>query len=1490
MKLGLYGGGFKPFHTGHFAKLLLALDEADKVVSFFGIKKQKFSKKTGKPLKTKFRSFGSKQDARVFNQEMQEEVVSIYEDALENAFPGNLDIVPSADETPIRKIFNVLSSFAYQNMTSAEREELSEDVPQISIGQNLTDFNMNSVDEIVVVAGQEELDRTYLSGIDRQAEKSGIGRKIKELIDSGKIRFETGAGDQQRLVDLLKKYRPAAGEDHVLVRGTDVRNLAGDGNIDSLLNYIPNVVPEEQKAQLIKILIGDKSQNESFFMPIVTDSTVLRAAARFASNKTEKRKITEQARKGEGHILGLTEDMSLTFDALKSLISDVLLGRVTHIEEKMDGQNLTFTVLDSGEIRIFGKGVTANALSKGGKGKADLEAAYGKNKNLLDAFSSAYNVVEKYLASKDSDLIQALFQNGRVVIEGQIMTPINPNTIPYTENHVRFVRPFTPDDLEIDMNAYRDVFEDADMEIQDQDGRSWSFGPVPKLEQVQADAGEMQSKIEELERDIENLVSGINPAPKTVGDYASHAMEMYIEKVAPKIKLGNLSSDQKKRALDRLATGNKTAIGKKELATFWPEIQKFEKLRTAHVAAAIADLEKIVQKLGTYFFDTLEFALATNDAVVTELAAEVEKIKLARDSDVITIKNIESGDVSSLVDTAWATKLDSSLSRVEQMDLFKKAVEGVVLRLPGPEGKQIVRKLTGMFTPIHRLVSLFRYPDRYSKQVLTIEEPESELTDSEKDAMNELLKTLSHRLSESKGGFKNTSGKSLTVDIDLENVEPTLEDFFGNHLANFGVELYKPIGSTGKKSKSGDLDIVIQSPSEKADKKIFKDSLVKSLNQSLLDGQAKLLGQNIAVMYPIQGGQPGEYVQIDIMMDDSPEDTAWLMSGTGDGGIKGVYRNLMLSYIANRRSRSGDPSEKMTLSFPGGLQIKIMPGGLDPKDPKNKRKWQDVGKRIRDPDEIIRRLDIFAAAEDIETFQELVDIMKSDDTLSEYLNGFEDYIQRYLSDEKTSEQARKAVDYIDSTISESRDLNSLYDMIELLLESETDQASIPFAKVLWSDSLKMFPGVWENKTSASASGGMDEEGAEKAVAINENLIYLKKLGYSVSDVGNGIIISGKGDKIKLDKSEGIEYMLGLGSSQSLPVVKIKHVPGLEKYDLLMIEGSKPMEVKKMAAKTVFSKLGSSTGRNFEMGVKFLKPMRRAASIANTLLKGRNLVDQETGRAKVRDLEGVTDISDLAIAVEAIDYLFFRSRYGTSPKELKGLSVKIDSGQLPSGLIRKILGGETLDTPSGNCLDLCTKALNNTLGEYSPANKKDNKKDFDTDVVDIHAKVGDEAYDGKISLDYFYNDLIFKLYDSELDEIEIPEEKMKYYTDSLDLVASIYDPISKLSEIEGDGIFDDFLRSLVYSGLYGVLSDSYYVTPCDSQRLTVYSTTQGFRALLKFKEVPSLVIEDEKTSAIEDVEDDNAIEVDLDPDKDISPDEDTTEDNSEPEAGEDESQN
>jgi len=1467
MKLGLYGGGFKPFHTGHFAKLLLALDESDRVLSFFGIKKQKVSKKTGKNLKTHFRKFGD--SGRSFDQEMQEKVVAIYEKALQDAYPGILDVVPSVDITPISHVHSMLDRFAYSKMTDEEKSLVSgENIPDLiyqSGDPSTGSIDFNKVDEITVVAGEEELlGHTYMGAINRRAERgdSPIGKKVKELIDTGKIKLNSGGADEGRLVNLLRQYHPDASDEMVTVRGTGVRDFAGTGDIESLSRYLPNILPQDQKDEIIKILVGENEtpKLESFIMPIITDSTVLRAAAKFTA-KRDIKEATSKRKKGEDHILGLTEDMSLTFDNLRSLISDVLHGRVDHIEEKMDGQNFTFTILDNGELRIFGKGVSATALEKGGKSRSDIEDAYRDNDKVRDAFLSAYDVTQDYLLGKDSDLVKNLFQNGKVVIEGQIMTPINPNTIPYTENHVRFVRPFTPyDNININLDAYRDTFENRDVEIQDGKDRSWSFGPVPKLSQTKVDASDIQSKISELEKDIENLLVGITPVPKTVGDYAAHAMESYVEKFAPGIELGNLSPDQKRRALERLGTGNKKLISKKEIGNSWPEFQKFERLRTAHVAAAIADLEKIVQKLGTYFFDTLEFALATNEGVVSDLAAEVEKIKKARELDQISIKNIDSGEISDLVDTSWATKLDSSLSRVEQMGMFKKAVEGVVLRMPGPQGESIVRKLTGMFTPVHRLVSLFKYPDRYSKEILFVSDEsgeESELTDSEIDAINEALRRFAKNLgfetllSEGGEAFKNTSGHHLTGEIDLENVEPTLNHFFQNHLSKADIEMYRMIGSTGKKSSSGDIDIAISSPPE-IDQKSFKNSLAEKLNRSITNGSAKVQGQNIAVMYPIQGGQPNEYVQIDIMISPCLEDTCWLMSGTGDEGIKGVYRNLMLSYIASRRSSSGDTSVKYTISFPGGLQAKVMPDGLDPEDPKNKRKWKTVGSKVTDPGKILEYLGVNAKPGDVETFQELVDVMSKDDILSSYLHDFESYIARYLQNEKTSSEAQKSLGYINLVLNRSKNITErmVFDIVKkIILESEkAGSSNFPFVKISWSDKLKMFSSgawnLWDERASATADGGKDPEGAEKAVAAMENLIYLGQNGYRVAQDADGdILVQGKGVNAKLDPEEAVQYIIGIRTSEDegeykLPRVRIRHVAGTKPYDLELASDGQALEVKKMGGRNKLSKLGSATGRLFDRHVSIIRPLRDAGQIAQRFIESGNIVSDD-GQASIRDISNPPEsleVEKVAQAVELIDYFFNKIRFGRSQKELPGVMIKVEGGQVGAGMIRKIKMGELLDIEDrGNLFSVCKIALNSTLGDYSPG--KEREGDDAKDVVSIKASTGTVEYDGKVTLDYFYDELIYKLFDSDEDNTRIDESLLASYGQSIELLSEIYTSLAKINKNQGEDVFNEFIDDLHYGGFYGVERDYYYSIPCDSNHLDVYGTTQGFRAILEIKESP-----------------------------------------------------
>ena len=1508
MKLGLYGGGFKPFHTGHFAKLLLALDESDRVLSFFGIKKQKFSKKTGKPLKTHFRKFGN--SGRDFDQGMQEKIVAIYEKALQDAYPGILDVVPSSDITPISNVHSMLDRFAYSQMTDDEKSSVSdENIPSLiyQSGDPTTGtINFNEVDEVTVVAGEDELHgHTYMGAINRRASRgdSPIGEKVKDLIDTGKIKLNSGMADEGRLVDLLRQYHPEASDEMVTVRGTGVRDFAGSRDVESLSRYLPNILPQDQKDEIIKILVGEPTnqQNESLFMPIITDSTVMRAAAKF----TARKKISESSSKkrGEGHILGLTEDMSLTFDNLKSLIDDVLSGRVAHIEEKMDGQNFTFTVLDSGEIRLFGKGVSETTLRKGGAGREDVRKNERWNENVKDTFGSSMDVVDEYLDGKDAELIRRLFQDGKVVVEGQVMTPVNPNTIPYTENHVRFIKPFTPYDVDIDVDAYRDLFEDADTEIQDSKGREWSLGPVPKLAQVQTDAAEMTSKIHELQQDIDNLLQGMEPVPGTVGEYAARVLEAYLERVAPQLDLSGLSQDQKRRALQRLATGNKQIIGKPEMGRAWPEFQRFEKMRTAHVAAAIADLEKIIQKLGSYFFDTLEFALGTSESVVADLANEVEKIKRARDSDQIVVKNVDTGEISDMIDTAWATKLETSLARVEQMDLFKKAVEGVVLRLPDENGEQIVTKLTGMFTPVHRLVSLFRYPDRSSRSLLSIRIPDvpessadTDLTDKELDAINEVLREFSYRLGwegivlEGGNSFKNTEGEHLTTEIEHANIAPTLSHFYTHHLSTLGFGDYNTeeahkkhhLGSTGKKSKSGDIDIVIQRP-EGVDNKLFKDDLLRRLNISLEDGDAKLEGSNIAVMYPIQGSQLGEYVQIDVMLSDCPADTCWQMAGTGDGEIKGAYRNILMGHIAKRISQDPEsdmfPNEKIVIVSPGGLRRKRIKNGVTghPHSNRNSRKWENIGPIISGPSDILSILGIDLSPDDAMTFVDVANAINDNDVLRSYLVSgepgedferlsFEEYMGRHLSNKSTSLEARRAVDYINSMLDNRLD-ESKKDILkielkkilgQILNEGEESKSTFPFTKTPWSEKIKIFSSgkwnLWNEKASATADSGKDPEGAEKAVAAMENLIYLGHEGYAIVGQGDGgVLIQGNGINAKLDADEAVEYITGIRTSvsntnQKLPSVKIRHVAGTLPYDLELVDPKTALEVKKMSSKTSLkmSKLGSATGRLFDRHIKIIRPLRSAGQIAQKFIEKGDITDAETGKAFIREIENPPDgldIEGVSKAVEMIDYLFNRIKYSSSPKELPGVTVKVEGGQIPAGMVKRIKRSDFLNLEgTGNVLEVCKSVLDNNLGDYSPAKEKSDTLPAQEDGVDITADTGGASYEGKVSLDYFYDDLIFRLFDHTKDGVEIDESLISSYTSCVEMIAELYSLLSRIDKNQGEDAFDEFITELgskKYGGFYGVSSDHYYSVPCDKDHLDVYSTTQGFRAVLEIKSIPPL---------------------------------------------------
>ena len=234
-----------------------------------------------------------------------------------------------------------------------------------------------------------------------------------------------------------------------------------------------------------------------------------------------------------------------------------------------------------------------------------------------------------------------------------------------------------------------------------------------------------------------------------------------------------------------------------------------------------------------------------------------------------------------------------------------------------------------------------------------------------------------------------------TTAVNKAYIKNTVESLFNDHLSMLGVHEYRYIGSTGKTNVSGDIDICIScSPAN-------KQALASQLKKRLGENNVKISGQNISIKYQIFGFS-NCYTQIDLMLSDkySLDDTAWLMSGDNASGVKGVYRNLMLCHIAKKVSNKMNDNEKITISFPGGLQYKQLCG----------KKWICKNKKITNPNKILGILGITADPTNVITFTQLVDHMLNNKILSAYLDDFHNYINNYIVNDP--ENANRAIWYI----------------------------------------------------------------------------------------------------------------------------------------------------------------------------------------------------------------------------------------------------------------------------------------------------------------------------------------------------------------------------------------------------------------------------------------------------------------------------------------------
>lgn len=146
------------------------------------------------------------------------------------------------------------------------------------------------------------------------------------------------------------------------------------------------------------------------------------------------------------------------------------------------------------------------------------------------------------------------------------------------------------------------------------------------------------------------------------------------------------------------------------------------------------------------------------------------------------------------------------------------------------------------------------------------------------------------QLNEGGNIFKTPAGEPLTQRIDRDDVPATIKWIESKTNIAFPTESW--LGTTGRKSSSGDLDLAVD------ETKITKEDLIKILLAAGVDAKdIKKSGDSVHIKAPIAGDPAIGFVQADLMFGD-PGWQAFSMSGAPEGSkLTGMSRHVILASI-----------------------------------------------------------------------------------------------------------------------------------------------------------------------------------------------------------------------------------------------------------------------------------------------------------------------------------------------------------------------------------------------------------------------------------------------------------------------------------------------------------------------------------------------------------------------------------------------------------------
>lgn len=407
-----------------------------------------------------------------------------------------------------------------------------------------------------------------------------------------------------------------------------------------------------------------------------------------------------------GHLAHPYEDDSLTFKDMKEMVKRGLVGGLdaeAPVTEKLDGQNITFSVRDGRVIFARNKSQVKNR-GQNALPAADLRQMFAGRGDIEKAFGGAADDLQAAIDALPEEQRQEMFGDGRKFMNVEIIFPDTKNVIPYGKPVLVFHGTIEYDDEGEEVGRNVEDSKILDQQLQAVSAKKQQTfgisGPQP-ITFNDADTVRNKEKLQQYGAEISRIQSEFDlDDNSTIEDYKRAWWSREIDSMGV-----DWTPEEKEGLISRWALGEKK-FGVKDIQD--PAKKKFFREFEANELKGMQKkanrpIERMFLRLGA---DTLLRVTNTLGANNPEMAAKLKQE--VRD----TIQKIkDAGDENQLA------ILQQQIERLEDIGVDNIVPsEGLVFIYNGKP-----YKFTGAFAPVNQILGMLKFQRGKAKVV----EPEA---------------------------------------------------------------------------------------------------------------------------------------------------------------------------------------------------------------------------------------------------------------------------------------------------------------------------------------------------------------------------------------------------------------------------------------------------------------------------------------------------------------------------------------------------------------------------------------------------------------------------------------------------------------------------------------------------------------------------------------------------------------------------------------------